>query len=816
MIRYTKLFFAFFLSTMLAACGGGGGSPGATTGSSGSGRSPTASVNDFAVYSDKALIANTGTDKALITVVAVDAGRNIVSGATVVVSSDRNSIFTPSGDSTTDATGSYSGVLTIGADRSNRVITVSVSVNGITKQLTVEVGSVAQTGTNTVPVADFALLSSKTSIGNNGTDTATITVVAVDANRNVVPGAAVAVSAGQNAIFTPGVTPALTNSSGVFTGTISSGSDRTFRIITVTVTINGIVKQLSIDVSAVVIPSTPGTTSTSTVTPTVPVTDFVLFMDKSTLNNGGTDRALLTVQALDASRNAVVGAAVAVSVDQGGVFIPTGTSFTNASGTYTGNVFIGADKTDRVITLTVTINSIVRRTSVQVRGSRISLQAQPSTFSPGQTGTMTASLLDSSLNPIANSVITITGNVPGLTGTTFTTNASGLVSGVFTAPATAGAYIIGASGSGVVAADYQITVSAAGVIPDAVIPVGAVPSLSASPNVLSVNSVGSTSNRANLRFLFTNSTGGPVTNVRVIFADQTTGLASVASSITSGTTTLVTDASGVVTAQYIAGQNSSPTNGVRITAFYCATNFSVTGSAGAYVSSCASGAGSVDTTLTVAGAALAITIGDDNLLTKGSGTYIKKFSVAVADSAGRAVGNVPVDISLDLTHYGKATRWGGHQSAPPPANSAIDYSTLVTDTLGTYTFRWCQNEDVNRNGVADTTAVNAFFPSGVENRDGSLDANGQPSLQPRRSDIIISYDDPTVTTTNSAGFLDVRVQYSQRFGGWLAYRVRVTANVAGSQGLAEKSFVTDVAASDVLNGSFLTPAYGVNNCLTAD
>jgi hypothetical protein len=82
--------------------------------------------------------------------------------------------------------------------------------------------------------------------------------------------------------------------------------------------------------------------------------------------------------------------------------------------------------------------------------------------------------------------------------------------------------------------------------------------------------------------------------------------------------------------------------------------------------------------------------------------------------------------------------------------------------------------------------------------------------------MIISYDNPSVTTTNASGLLIIRVEYSQRYGGWLAYRVRVTANVAGSQGLAERPFVTDVLQGDVGNGSFLTPAYGVNNCTTAN
>ena len=805
MTRYLKLLAAFFIAAMLVACGGGGGSAGTTTtgGGTGSGPTPapgpTALLADLAIYTDKATIGNSGTDMVTVTVVAVNANRNALPGATITVSTDKNSVFAPAG-AVTDGAGTYTGILTVGSDHTNRIITITATANGITKQTTVQVADIASPGPTAVSVADFALLTSKTSITNTGTDTAVLTVVAVDANRNVVAGATVSVAAGQNAIFTPtnGGTN-LTNAAGIFTGTLSAGSDKTLRTIQIVVTVNGIVKQTSLDV---VLPPTPSPTTppaTTTTTPppgpvVIPVTDMVLFLDKPSINNSGSDKAQLTVIALDSNRNVVSGATVAVTTDQNSVFIPSGGSTTNAQGTYTGNIFIGSDKSNRTITVTVTINGIVRRTSVQVIGSKLTIQAQPSTLAPGQVGTISALLQDSSLNPIAGATITLSGTVPGVAGQTFVTDFSGQASQSFTAPAGTGTFTIGAAGNGVTSASTQIQVVTAGVIPNAVIPVGAFPSLSASPNVLAVNAVGSTANRSNLRFLFVDSAGNPVTNVRVRFDDLTTGLAAIGSSITSGTQTLITDNSGVVSAQYIAGQNSSATNGVQISACYSATD--------PVPPKPCPVAQSVATTLTVAGTALAVSIGDDNILAKGTGTYIKKFAITVADSAGKAVANAPVDISLDLTHYGKSTVWQ-HPSLSTVPTSLIADATLVG---GTATFYWCQNEDRNRNGVADLG----------ENRDGSLDANGQATLQPRRSDMIISYDDPTVTTTNANGILVVKVEYSQRYAGWLAYKVRVTANVAGSQGLAERPFVTDFDPQDVGTGSFLTPAYGVNNCTTAN
>ncbi|MGE0498436.1 MAG: Ig-like domain-containing protein [Ramlibacter sp.] len=537
--------------------------------------------------------------------------------------------------------------------------------------------------------------------------------------------------------------------------------------------------------------STPGGTATAV------VSDFALFSDKTTMSNSGLDSAKLTVVAVDSNRNTVPDASVLVTADQNSVFTPTAGSKTDASGVYAGVLTIGGDKSDRDVTLAVTINGIVKKTSVRVSGSKLSLSASPSAPSPGQVGTVTAVLVDASSNPIRGVSVALGGNVPSLQGKSIVTGADGVAVSTFTAPTNAGVYTISAQGGGVGSGDYQLQVFSTS-IPPAAIPAGASPSLAASPNVLATNSPGSTSNRTTLRFLFLDASNRPVQNVRVRFVDLTTGLPTVGSSIVSGASTLYTDASGAVSTQYISGQNPSPTNGVLIRACYSATDF-------ASPSDCPA---STSASLTVAGQALAVSIGDDNLLTKGQGTYIKKFAVTVADSAGRAVANAPVDISLDLTHYGKSPIWGAGNLATVPLSPLASSSFTRTGTVAgeevSVTFNWCPNEDTNRNGIADFG----------ENVDGSTDSNGQPTLEPRRSDMVISYDTPAVTSTDASGVLVIKVEYSQRFGGWIAYKVRVTANVAGSQGLAERTFVTDVAQPDITNGSFLTPAYGSNNCTT--
>jgi hypothetical protein len=547
--------------------------------------------------------------------------------------------------------------------------------------------------------------------------------------------------------------------------------------------------------------SSSGTTGTSTVattaSPTLSVSDVVLSTDKLTISNDGLDKIGVTVTALDEKRNVVADAGVTLSVNQNSIFSGPPGTVTSADGTYKGVLTIGTDKSDREIAITATINNVVKRSTIRVVGSKLTISASPVNPSPSQTGVVTVSLLDAAGTGMPGLPVSIVTNMPGFASATAITNLSGIATRSFVTPSSAAIYTIRASGAGVLAPDYQLRVFSS-TIPTAVIPAGAIPSLSSSPNVLPVNSPGATSNQSTLKFTFLDANTTPVQNVRVRFENRTTGLPLIGSSISTGTQTVYTDPSGTARAQFISGQNTSATNGVSVRACYSASDFTS-------LTDCPN---SVNVFLTIAGQALAVSIGDDNkLLSTGAGTYIKRFAVTVADSAGKPISNAPVDISVDLTHYGKSRFWGGSPLLPLGLTESNE--TEVTRTINggslTFAFYWCANEDTNRNGIVDAG----------ENIDGSLDTNGQATLEPRKSDLLISYDSPTVTTTDSNGILVIKVEYSQRFGRWLNYRIRGTTSVLGSQGQAERSFVTDVLEGDVINGSFLTPPYGVQPCNTA-
>ena len=67
--------------------------------------------------------------------------------------------------------------------------------------------------------------------------------------------------------------------------------------------------------------------------------------------------------------------------------------------------------------------------------------------------------------------------------------------------------------------------------------------------------------------------------------------------------------------------------------------------------------------------------------------------------------------------------------------------------------------------------------------------------------------------TDVYGRSKIRVEYAQNYATWLQYVVKVTTNVAGSEGKVEKAFVTQFLKEDEEDGSFRIPQYGfVLNC----
>ena len=536
---------------------------------------------------------------------------------------------------------------------------------------------------------------------------------------------------------------------------------------------------------------------------TVPIAaDFIFELDKTTILNTGSDKALLTVTVLDSNRNIVAGVPVSVAVDAGGVFASNSGVNTDATGKFSGNITIGGDKSNRTINATITVSGVSKVASIVVTGSQIAVVPLPATPAPGQLVTLNISTTDSAGSAIQNTALVLSGS-SGAAGAV-TTDVSGNKVFAFNAPATAGSYDIVIKGLGVSTTKTIEVIATAGsgkpVVPDAVVISSA--SLNPLPTSILANATGSTTNRSKLSAKFLTTGNAAIPNVRVRFEIVEPALRS-GEEISTGIATVYTDASGTAEADYIAGTRTSPTNGVTVRACYKRTDFTST-------TECLPSQ-SLTANLTVAGTPLSISITDDNKMEKGLGeiAYVKKFLIQINDASGVAVKDAIVSASVDITHYGKGPSWtssyrdvviptihnfhADYLPQPSPVGSiqnlsSSDYTPSSSEKI------WCINEDWNRNGF----------------RDGQEDWNGDGILQPRKAEIIVSYVNGNKTDAN--GQMLVQISYGQNMGSWLAYTLRATTGVAGSEGDASKSYVTDVLQADVSSGSFLTPPFGSKAC----
>ena len=541
-------------------------------------------------------------------------------------------------------------------------------------------------------------------------------------------------------------------------------------------------------------------TGTGTTVPTA--ADFIFELDKTTILNTSSDKALLTVTVLDSNRNVVVGVPVSIAVDAGGVFAGSLGITTDVSGKFSGNITIGGDKSNRIINATITVNGVRKVASIVVTGSQIALTPLPATPAPGQLVPLNISTTDSAGSAIQNAALVLSGT-SGASGAV-TTDVSGNKVFTFNAPVAAGSYDIVVKGLGVSTQKSIEVITAAGsvkpIVGDAVVISSA--SLNPLPTSILANAAESTTNRSKLsaKFLTTGNTAIPNMRVRFEIVEPALGNGE---SISTGLSTVYTDASGTAEADYIAGTRTSPTNGVTVRACYKRTDFTST-------AECLPSQ-FITANLTVAGTPLSIGITNDNLTAKGLGNiaYIKQFLIQVNDAAGVAVKDAIVSASVDITHYGKGKDWSvnyrnvaiptirdihsNYLPVPLPLNyaknlSSSDYIPTATEKI------WCINEDWNRNG----------------SRDEGEDRNNDSILQPRKAEIIVSYVNGNKTDAN--GQMLVQTSYGQSMGSWLAYTLRATTGVEGSEGSVSKSFVTTVVEGDVSNGSFLTPPFGSQSC----
>lgn len=495
-----------------------------------------------------------------------------------------------------------------------------------------------------------------------------------------------------------------------------------------------------------------GDTGAST---TANVASIEVQADKNTITNSGIDSALLTITALDANRNPVKDAAVSVSLSSG-IYTANAVT-TDASGVVSGKVSAGENKSNRTISASIKIGGQARTVDVAVTGSKISVSANPAVPAPNAPVKVSAKVVDVNGNGISGAVVKFSGTLGFSKEIISDTN--GNVSGdLAAAPSAPGLYTINAEAAGVSSLNtVQVSFPGNSGIPDAVGVISSA-SLAVVPNTIGPNSTGRTTSRAGLRAVFQDASNKAIANVRARFEIVAPGLGA-GESISTGDSTLYSNANGEVLSEYVAGSRTSPTNGVAIRVCYGFSDASIAGGA------CPN---SKVATMTVANQPLSITLGEDNVISKGNGTltYIKRYDIAVNDAAGNPVSNAPLSASVDITGYYKGEFVGPRIL--------------------------CANEDANRNGFLDT----------------GEDANGNGTIEPRKADVII-YFAPGTAVTGINGRSVVLVEWPQNVATWLPFNITVSTSVAGSEGSFTKPFITTAAKEDAENGSFLKAPYGV-------
>lgn len=291
------------------------------------------------------------------------------------------------------------------------------------------VGGGGSNGGGTSTVADLSVVLDKTSVTNAGTEAVTVTVTAVDANRNTVGKVPVNFAVDNGAVVTPAGT-STDATSGKLAASVQIGSDHTNRTIAVTVSSGSISKKLSFDV----VDSVSGGK----------VADLAVTLDKTSIPNTGAQTVLVTVTSLDALRNAIGGSPVKVTVTDPvaseGAFVSTGgsTSTDATTGKLSATVSLGNNHSNRTISVTATSGTVQRTVSFDVvdstvtvpKASDISMLLDKTNV--GNSGsdvvTVTVTAVDASRNVIAGIPVTFSvDNKATLAASAAQTNAQGQV-----------------------------------------------------------------------------------------------------------------------------------------------------------------------------------------------------------------------------------------------------------------------------------------------------------------------------------------------------------------------------------------------------
>ncbi len=515
----------------------------------------------------------------------------------------------------------------------------------------------------------------------------------------------------------------------------------------------------------------PGTSCASTGETTA--TSLTLQLSTASVSNSGADDVIATATAATAGGQTVSGVPVTFSVDNGATFTP-GADTTDDKGLVEASVNVGADRSNRIITVVATSGSLTATASFAVTGATLTSTATPAVVAPSSEKNKVFFVLKDAVGAaMAGQPIDI---VAGAAGTANgVTDSNGAYTFVYTAPAAPGSLQVIATAGGVEKIqDVQVqTVNTVPMARAACTPSAGSCTVSANPSVVAPNVDDSTNNRAEVRALFLDANNKSIANMRVRFYASGFG------TFATGNNMVYSDGDGQAITGFIPGSRPSPAKGVTLTACYSRVDFANCNESGVTV---------LTTTLTVASDPLSITIGTDGKIVVSDLTYIQRFVVLAVDIAGRAKANVEIVPSLDLPYFlkGQYTYSGGQWVS---TCSDVTACQIILDGPVA-----CKNEDLQRTG---------FYQQ-------AQDTNNNGQFDPRKSDVVVSAVGST--KTDSAGKMVIQIEYPKNVGSWVYYSLLVSAGVNGTEGRATWNDVLGIPITDAkAEGApaFIRSPYGV-------
>jgi Bacterial Ig-like domain (group 1) len=681
-------------------------------------------------------------------------------------------------------------------------------------------------GSTTSTVTAISVVSSVAQIAADGSNSATISAVAKDANNNLVSGVTIAFAASAGGLA---ITQATTDTNGLATATLTAGTAASGTTITVTAASGTVSGQTTVAVG-----NAQQTITVITSLPQIP--------------SDGSKPATITALVRDANNNFVSGAAVQFVSSSGGLTVTRGT--TDASGSAIATLDNAGDPTNRVITVTASAGSSSSSVPVSVTGTSLTVTGSP-VLSSGSQGTYTVTLTDSNGIGIQNKVVTlasalgntlsaasVTTDVTGkqtftVTATkagsdTITATTLGITAGQsvavssqnfqFTTPASTGTATsvnltstaapvnqtltvtwtnngaaqsnqvvnfattrgtlssatattnsLGQASvtiSSTVSGPATVTAAVTGVSAEAsinfVATVPAVIDLQASPATIAT--LAQSTLTAVVRDANNNLVQGQAVTFQTV-GDTTGGSLSVASA--------VTDAQGRAQTVYTASATPSATNGVTVQATVQGTAIAQTAK------------------LTVGGQTVFLSLGTGSVINENSikTQFLVPYTVEALDAGGNPVANVPITLTVHpLTYY----KGGYYKTATAWVQSNTPASPPGTSPTA------CPNEDVNFNGVLDpgedgcATGVTVPAPYSC-NAFGNLNSKLDPGGTAVAS--------PGTLTTAADGSASFNVIYPEDQALWVAVQLIATATVQGTETTASTTFTLPILATYISNVS---------------